>query len=264
MMQPVPFDKATLERATSGQGRIFVDFDHTLLASNSTELFLAHCRPSWLAALVDFFVREFIPWRLLGIGDSYCFRDYLACVILLIVSPWNFWLWRNKAPALFETYKSADIAAFLSSVAIGRVTIVTFGMTFVVRALVAAQYPLVEVVGTPILKGIFCLRRGKVEILRRMYDATAFKTAIAISDSRDDLDLLSAVGDGFLINQQGPIYRARERVYLPYRYTMRAKYPAGYALDQLILVDFSILLVATSSNRAGPGILHRAISGVSA
>ena len=76
---------------------ILVDFDHTLFASNSTELFLATASPSWIASLILGFVRGVLPWHLYD-PRRIRLRDYLSIVAIIVAMPWTFALWRRRCP----------------------------------------------------------------------------------------------------------------------------------------------------------------------
>ncbi|WP_210246747.1 hypothetical protein, partial [Methylobacterium sp. WL119] len=64
-----PLDAIAIEE-NSGE-LVFVDFDHTMLAENSSELFIRFCKPMFIAAVIDFIIRNLIPWRILRIKRWY-------------------------------------------------------------------------------------------------------------------------------------------------------------------------------------------------
>ena len=233
-----------------------VDFDHTLFSSNSTELFIATCKPSFLVAIIEFLIRGCIPWRVFGISKAYRFRDYTCCVVIAILTPWNYLLWRRAAPDLFAKYQSRSLATVLEPVS-GQVVIVTFGMRFIVRDLLrGSEFERTPLIATPFLAAPSYFSRGKLSIARERMEEATVASSTAISDSVDDMDLLSACRTGWLIEPQGEAIRASEQLYIPLRYTARAKYPRFYFIDQILLVDLLLALCATSHDL---GALLRAV-----
>lgn len=238
----------------------FADFDHTLLAGNSTELFIAACKPSFLAALVELLVRRCIPWRWTGLPQWFRLRDYACCLCLILLMPWNLLIWRRVAPGLFARLESRMVAERLRRAGAGRVVIVSFGMAFVIRAMLrGSAWQDCRLIATPLLPALGRFRAGKLHLVEGHFSATEIAHADFITDSRDDADLLQAAGRGELIAPQGPAISARERLYLPLRYTAAAKYTRSYVLDQILLVD--ILLVALSIS-VTPGELLAALGFV--
>ena len=227
-------------------GPVFVDFDYTLFGSNSTELFITSCGPSLLVAIIEFIVRHCVPWRLTGLRGHYRLRDYACCMAIIILCPWSIFMWRRRAPQLFERYVSQDIAARLSEVERGRVVIVSFGMTAIIKPLLrASQWQDVRLIATPSLPPLRYFGQGKLPLIRRSFDETQIRTSTFYTDSLDDKDLLEASGRGILIEPQGETCRAVEHLYVPLRYTARAKYTFSYVFDQVLFVECLLAVIAT-------------------
>lgn len=240
-------ERALSDRAADDEGQIFVDFDHTLFGCNSTELFIASCKPSFMAATIDFLVRECIPWRLTGLPRWFRLRDYVCCALILLFMPWMLLLWRRRAPGLFARHESRDVRASLEGLSSGQIVIVTFGMGFIVRALLrGSRWEHTPLVATPLLPPRGHFASGKLSLLSDRFSPAEIAAATTISDSRDDLDLLLASRHGILIQPQGKEFRSAEKLYFPLRYTTRAKYDLTHMVDKVILVDLLLLVLSTS------------------
>ena len=225
---------------------VFVDFDHTLFACNSTELFVAICRPAFVATVVDTAIRHLVPWRRLLGSQSYRARDLVRCLALVVLCPWSLPLWRRSAPGLLRHHASRTVCQALDPVDPERTIIVSFGVGAIVGPLLrGSRWQDSAIVATPLLPPSGYFRRGKLSLVLGGYSPQAVAGCVFISDSLDDADLLDAAGRGLLIEPQGEAFQARERCYLPLRYTARAKYTPSYLLDQLVLVDMLLLILAS-------------------
>ena len=238
--------------ALSGGGLVFVDFDHTLFACNSTELFIATCRPSAVAAIIEFVVRRCIPWRLTGLRGHGRLRDFICCLAIMVICPWSLPIWRRKAPELFKQYVSGEIASRLSEVGRERVVIVSFGMTAVIKPLLAdSLWRNTRLMATPSIPSLQYFARGKLPLVRGSFSDTQIEESTFLTDSLDDADLLEASGRGILIEPQGDPFRAVEHLYIPLRYTARAKYTFSYVLDQVLFVECLMVVIATATTFGG-------------
>ena len=235
------------ERASlSSRGPVFVDFDYTLLGCNSTELFLASCKPSLLVAIIEFVIRRCIPWRLTRLRNHFRVRDFVCCIAVIVLCPWSLFLWRRRAPALFRHYESSDVASHLATVDVGRVVIVSFGMQAVIKPmLTGTPWQDVPLLATPTLPAPQYFGRGKLPLVRGRFSDEDIAASSFLTDSLDDRDLLEASGRGILIEPQGETFRAMEHLYIPFRYTSRAKYGFSYVLDQLLFVECLLAAIAT-------------------
>ncbi|MGY1837718.1 MULTISPECIES: hypothetical protein [unclassified Modestobacter] len=224
---------------------VLVDFDHTLFASNSTELFISRCRPSLVVAVIDFLVRGRVPWRFLPGRRGYRIRDYLCVVLIVVLTPWNLRRWRREAPALFEQHRATGISAFFADVDRSRLTIISFGMAFVIRGLLrGSEYESAALLATPLLPRPSWFAGGKTATAVAAVGEDGVARAVFVSDSLDDADLLGACRAGFLVPEQGARLSARERLYIPLRYTVRVKSSPWYTLDRLLLVDALVIAIA--------------------
>lgn len=234
---------------------VLVDFDHTLFASNSTELFISRCRPSLVTAAIDFLVRGCVPWRLVPGGRGHRIRDYLCVALLVVLMPWNLLLWRRAAPALFEQHRATGISTLFADVDRSRLTIISYGMTFVIRGLLrGSEYESTAVVATPLRPRPSWFAGGKTAKAVGAVGEGGVARAVFVSDSLDDADLLGACRSGLLVPPQGERLLAREHLYIPMRYTARVKFSPSYTLDQFLLVDALIIAIALTYDVAS--LLH--------
>ncbi|WP_432503630.1 hypothetical protein [Kineococcus arenarius] len=237
---------------------VLVDFDHTIFACNSTELFISRCRPSLVVAVIDFLVRVCLPWRLVPGRRGYRVRDYLCVVLIVVLTPWNVPLWRRAAPALFERYRATGVSAFFADVDRSRLTIISFGMAFVIRGLLrGSEHESTALLATPLLPRPSWFTGGKTTTAVGGVGEGGVARAVFVSDSLDDADLLEVCRSGLLIRPQGPPMSARERLYLPLRYTAQVKYSRWYTLDQFLLVD--ALVIAIAVTRDVTSLVHFAV-----
>ena len=244
--RPVGEDLLDAERRTDEP--VYVDFDYTLFACNSTELFIASCKPGVVAGIVEFGIRRCLPWRLLRRPGVPRFRDYSCCLALAALTPWNLARWRRIAPSLFERHASPAIRHAARGIGTDRLSIISFGMAFIIRPLLdGSEFRSVRVVATPVLASPRYFAQRKRDILAGVIGADAVAGTTFITDSLDDADLLAAAGRGILIDPQGAPFLAVEHLYLPLRYTARGKYTRSYVLDQLLLVEFLLLALSVST-----------------
>jgi hypothetical protein len=237
---------------TNGAGPVFVDFDYTLFGSNSTELFIASSRPSLLVAIIEFVVRRCIPWRLTGLSGHFRLRDFVCCMAIIVLCPWSLFMWRRRAPQLFQRYRSKEIASRLSEVEVGRIVIVSFGLKAIIKPLLEGSvWQDAPLLATPSLPPPQYFRRGKLPLVRGQFKDAEIAASTFLTDSLDDRDLLEASGNGILIEPQGETCSAIEHLYLPLRYTARAKYGFSYVLDHVLFVECLLAVVATAASFDG-------------
>ncbi len=226
-----------------------VDFDHTLFACNSTELFIATCRPACVVAVVDAILLHLVPWRRLAGPQWFRARDLVRCLALIVMCPWSLPLWTRSAPGLWRRHSSGAVCKALNRIDPSRTVIVTFGMGAIVRPLLrASQWRDSLLIATPLLPPAGYLRHAKLPLVLAACGSQVVASSVFVTDSLDDSDLLVAAEHGLLLERQGEAFNAKERVYLPLRYTARAKYTLSYMLDQLVLVDMLLLVLCS----AGP------------
>ena len=183
---------------------IFVDFDHTLLGGNSTELFIANSRPFAVVSVLNFLVRKCIPWRLVRTRNWFRLRDYAFCRLLFTLLPHNLERWREMGPAIFEQLRNFELEEVLEPMPQRRISIVTFGMEAIVKPMLrGSRWEQVDILATPRVTSLSYFSNGKLEMARHAYGDEALAKSMLITDSEDDLDLLQAVGRPVLIVPHG-------------------------------------------------------------
>jgi hypothetical protein len=131
-------------------------------------------------------------------------------------------------------------------------------MRFIVRCLLrGSAFEHNTLIATPFFAGWSYFSRGKLSIVLDTLNASIVSSSTFISDSLDDTDLLAAARVGLLIEPQGALFRAADHLYIPLRYTARAKYPLLYLCDQLLFVDLLLAVLATS--RDFNALLHELV-----
>ena len=247
----VQLEDPALPIPAAADALLLVDFDHTLLAANSTELFIGACRPSALVGVIDFGIRQCIPWRLLKTKSWFRLRDYVCVIAILILTPWNLWLWRRQAPALFKQKASPAVLDMLDGADPSRIAVVSFGLQFVIRALLAGgRFATVNLVATS-LRPSRAWIAGKSDIALAAFGREAVAKATFVTDSEDDRDLIDLAGRGIMIEPQGAKNLARYSLYLPFRYSGAVKYTPGFVIDQWIFVDAAVCGLAMAHGLVG-------------
>ena len=245
----MPLSEALAPDMIGETGLLFLDFDHTLFGCNSTELFIGSCKPAAIVALIDFLIRVCIPWKLTRLDRWYRVRDYVCIIAILILTPWNAKRWKRIAPGFFSKYENYTLTQLLGSAPKQRIVIVSFGMAFIIRSLLAeSRFSCVSLLATPIASRPTSFRRGKLFHVQQYFDAEVIAASTLITDSSDDSDLMAKVARPSLIKPYGVTYRAAQHLYIPLRYTVSAKYSFFYTIDQLLFVDFPIAVIAVSGS----------------
>lgn len=251
---PVPADTVR-RRIADPDAPVLVDFDHTLFASNSTELFISRCRPSAVVAVIDLLVRVCVPWRLVPGGRGHRIGDHLCFFLIVLLTPWNLVRWRREAPALFAQHRVDSLTGFLNDVDRSRLTIISFGMAPVIRGLLrGSEYESAALLATPLLPRPSWFAGGKTATAVGAVGEQGVARAVFLSDSLDDADLLEACHLGLLVPRKGRALSSRERLYVPMRYTARVKFSRWYTLDQFLLVDTLLIAIAVTYDVAS--LLH--------
>jgi hypothetical protein len=190
---------------------ILVDFDHTLLGGNSTELFIARSKPSALIRVLSLLLRNCIPWRLTRLRNWFRLRDYLFCRTLFFLLPRNIVRWKDLGPALFSQRRNMELETALARSPDVKIAIITFGMEAIVRPMLrGSPWENVELFSTPRRAPVSYFSGGKLEIAKQAFGAALLAKTMLITDSEDDLDLLMVVGYPVLIEPYGDTARGRQ------------------------------------------------------
>ncbi|MEE9404627.1 MAG: hypothetical protein V3V20_07025 [Algisphaera sp.] len=229
---------------------IIVDFDETLFLSNSTDHFLDHVRPRFLAAFILAVLAVLRPWRWGRSGEA-DFSDFLArdawrvntiCLLL----PWTLFRWKRQAADIMRELENHPLADLLSSTS-RRIVVATYGMRLVVEPMLAgASVQINQLVAGP-RHGLAVWRaRGKAHAVTQTIGDDALNRAVVITDSARDQDLLDRAAHPVLTRWPGetPIM-AQSSVYLPLVYLSRVKRQGRQeVLRQVLLDDFALVILA--------------------
>ena len=227
-----------------------VDFDHTLLFGNTTELFLKGVWPGFLFTWIHWLVSWWTPWSKLakkGIRKDQLF-DPLRVLVTCLVSPWNLILWRIRARKLTAEKTNRPLVDALKTAGQERVVVVSNGHRWLVAPLVKAMGldKATIVCGNRLPTKTDIRRIGKLAACSRDIPGFLPGRSIAISDSLDDIELLTRVRWGYLIDWNDPKDKADPLArYFPFVLTSEGKYPrAGVVRRHRFQEDLPVILAA--------------------
>lgn len=238
-----------------------VDFDETLWLRNSTEMFLDHVRPRFLAAIVLQILGFLKPWRLFGRAQSEHYRDWFRVVGVLAVAPWSLWQWRRNAPRLVDSHINRPLLAAVQADPRKRVLVATFGFREIIAPLLhAIDSRLVLAASCSLRDGASLRREGKAANLAREAGID-LSNSVVVTDSLADDDLLRAGGRPFLVRWPDAHYaQAGLRPMMPFVYLTKVKRPdERYVLRCVFGHDMPILLLAFASVSSQPLVAACAI-----
>lgn len=226
---------------------LILDFDNTLILQNSTERWLDTLRPKTLAFLVCLvcdFVVGFAARRRWCKAERW--RDQLRVAATTLLFPWNIVWWRLSAKRRMARYLNNDIAQSVASAQPREITVVTFGFRHIVAPLLAQLPFKVTLIASEALSTRYNLRkRGKVDALMTVLGPERVRTALFVTDSRDDQEVIDHAGQSAL-HQWAPYPSpAFARTYFPMRYAVQGKYAGrNYFKTQILQEDLAIWLLA--------------------
>lgn len=244
------------------EGRIYLDFDHTLFLWNSTESLLNEARPSSVLAPLLKIVSGLVPWKLVGRDGYFIWRDVVRLLMIFILAPWTIGRFRKAAPAIYARERNRILEATVAGVDPGRIVIVSFGLHWVLRALLkGSALEGARIVAPGILDLGPARARGKIALLAKAGFVINPDTDIVVSDSaKDDADILAAAAHGHLI--QWPLANmdpALKTSYFPFFYTARIKRSPGFLVKQVFLEELPVILIMFGS-LYGPMIVPSLVS----
>ncbi|MBT8154526.1 hypothetical protein KMP13_11575 [Epibacterium ulvae] len=235
---------------TDTQNRFLVDFDHTLMFANSTELFLQQVRPNWGFVVLHWLVTWLIPWKALarrGI-QQHEFYDPIRITCCLFFMPWTLWSWSKAAPGYVERMVNFALLERLTSMDSKRIAIVSLGHPWLLRPLLNAMgLKDVQLICGHVLPGPHDIRRrGKLATCAQRISEFSPDQSIIITDSRDDDDLLNNTRKAFLIDWQDRKNKADPLAhYFPFVLTDRGKYAGANVVKRhRFQEDFPVILAA--------------------
>jgi len=239
---------------------IILDFDETLFLRNSTEEYLNSLQPRILGAILLAILSYIKPWNLLPspIRGEFS-RDSLRVIVATIFFPWTLIIWQRKAKQLALTYGNITLIQAINQNSQANVIIATLGFDFIVRPIV--KHLTIDISDNDIIacrfwKGARDRYQGKLAMVTNKLGHEIVKNSIVVTDSTQDLPLLSFVSKPCLVVwPQAKIIHAMDDVYIPFFYIERVKRKPGYILKETLGNDLLCLILACSWLSPHP-ILH--------
>ena len=228
---------------------IIVDFDETLLLRNSTAEYLNTLQPRILGLLILKFLGLIQPWNWLPKSlKGSANRDWILVVVTTVFFPWTIFLWQHKAKKLAQEHINQELLQTLNSNNNTSIIIATLGFNFIVNPIIQSL-PLKSdrVIACRFWQGFKDRTKGKLAMVREVLNPEQIAKAIAITDSEDDLPLLSQVATPCLVVWPLAKYVLfpMSNMYLPFLYLEKVKRPGeNYFLKLILADDFPLLLLA--------------------
>lgn len=229
--------------AAPPNARVVVDFDDTLLLTNSTLLFLHTVRPRWLVWLV---------FKLVGVVFGvlprrwHAWQDAAVVAAVRLVCPWALSHWRRQAPALAQVYANRPLLqALLVHAQPAEVVVCSLGQEVLVRPLLRAMWALAGAVPqwhrVPLLASRLYSagrdrRLGKAAWLQQRGWLEPGRPLVVVSDSLDDCDLLQRATVPLFVRWSGsrgvPLFQG---MYLPLRYAHALRHPKENFIPRVLV-----------------------------
>jgi len=231
-------------------GRIYVDFDHSLFLWNSTEAFLNEARPAGILAPLLKVVSGLVPWNRLSRNGYFVWRDTVRILMVLLFAPWTIGQFRKAAPSIYARERNVELEAILDGIDPHRIVIVSFGLHWIIRSLLSgSRFEHAVIVAPNLARMAAARRKGKIALLARAGYSVNPDADIVVTDSaKDDADLLAAVRQGHLIEwpaaNSSP---AHASVYFPFFYTARIKRTPDFLVKQVFLEELPVVLIMFAS-----------------
>ena len=181
--------------------RYYVDFDYTLLLTNSTDAYLQSARPKAVFWPVLKTLGLARPWVLRGSNGVFLYRDSMRLSALHALRPALASDYDLVADQVFETHKNETLLSVLAPVESQKIVIVSFGLTDAIRTMLRkTRFQDCTIVASSPDQLVADRARGKLAMLGDvglMPDAS--RDAVITDSKRDDQDLLDHVQNSFHI-----------------------------------------------------------------
>jgi phosphoserine phosphatase len=225
---------ATLRRRVDAP--LLLDLDETLVLRSTTHAFIDAARPSSVVAVALHVVERLRPWRILPGGSAN--RDWVRILVVVVLTPWSLVVWRRTAGRWAAMYRNEELAQLVRAHD-GPVLVVTRGFRPIVQPVVEGlRLPHLDLVACSVLRWRGQRHISKFQMLARSPHAELVDTAVCVTDSLDDSDLLGRVATPVLVTWPGaeqiePLRNA----YVPFRYTHETRSPKGAFVRAAFLTD---------------------------
>jgi hypothetical protein len=185
---------SAIANATS-DNPIIIDFDETLLLRNSTAEYINSLRPRLLGFILIMLLKVIRPWYWLpGSFRGHQTKDWYLVTISTILLPWTLFFWRQKAQKLAEEYSNTEIIEAVNSNTDAPVIVASLGFNFIITPILQ-HIPMRwdSLVGCRFWSGASERQQGKLLMMQKVLSSSAINSAVLVTDSEDDLDLLQVV-----------------------------------------------------------------------
>jgi hypothetical protein len=193
---PLNSESAILAIANATQDNpIIIDFDETLLLRNSTAEYINSLRPRLLGFILIMLLKVIRPWYWLpGSFRGHQTKDWYLVTISTILLPWTLFFWRQKAQKLAEEYSNTEIIEAVNSNTDAPVIVASLGFNFIITPILQ-HIPMRwdSLVGCRFWSGASERQQGKLLMMQKVLSSSAINSAVLVTDSEDDLDLLQVV-----------------------------------------------------------------------
>ena len=200
---PVRVDDLRRLIATDSSDRHFyVDFDHTLLLTNSTDLLINSARPRFFFWPLMKGLGLLRPWIVMRQGSTLLWRDPIRVrVVRYLQGKRVVDSFRKRARGLWKRYKNEELFEILQPLPPESITIVSFGVDEVIHTLLrGTKFEKIQVIAPTAVTMTKERRKGKLGMLRERGIVLNKDRDVVITDSlEDDADLLERVDQGFHI-----------------------------------------------------------------
>jgi len=170
------------------------------LLRNSTAEYIDSLRPRLLGFILVMLLKVVRPWCWLPQpfkGDRT--KDWYLVTILTILLPWTLFLWQRKAKKLAREYSNLEIISAVNNNSDARNIIASLGFSFIIEPIL--QYMSIKydkLASCRFWHGAGDRNLGKLAMMQKIFTESEIKSAILITDSKDDLPLLKVVGQPYL------------------------------------------------------------------
>lgn len=237
---------------------ILVDFDETLFLRNSTQEYLNTLHPRPIGALFLGLMNYLKPWNWLpGKLKGEISRDWLKVIVGTLLFPWTLILWQWRAKQLAKMYGNKVLIELLQR-SRSQAIIATLGFSWIVRPIIKhLPLQLNGVIDCRFWQGAIDRYRGKCLLVKNFLGSEKMSQAIAVTDSIDDIPLLSLVEKPCLLKWPTAKTRAAMAdVYIPFFYLEKIKKPGEAHFVKQVLADELVILILAMSWVSPHPILH--------
>jgi hypothetical protein len=229
---------------TNSSGKVFYDFDNTLLLDNSTNLFFNTVRPRWLMYIVfkciEFLLDNFKINR-------FKWEDFIKTLLCKYLFPHSYMYWYFfKAKKIAKEYVNVSLTD-QKNLKKREVIVISFGHREIIEPIlkyIDIDYKLVASRASILFPKNIRLK-GKLYHLQKFLDKNDYTESIFVTDSEDDKELLNFFKNSFLVvwGSQTPV--SYGITYVPFRYTSECKYVVRNIIwNQHLGEDYVILVLA--------------------